>query len=679
MNGEIDREDIIMRKKLYLLYLLIIIIILVNQIISIKYDLNLYEYAKYSRPLSAKEKRWIEDRGTIIYVSDRNAPPLSFIEEENKQYRGLVIDYATALSIELGADIEFRPLIWKEALDSLMIRGADVCDVFPSEEREKDFGFSKPIYKMRGIIVVSSSEKEIEQSEDLEGKRVAIPHGDYASEYLDKNVPRVQYVFTKDIHEALRLLQDGMVEAVAGDEPVISYFSNKMGLRDSTRILDPALYEQDVALAVPKSEEKLLEILNKGILNLKKKDFVIKIQQRWFGISGSIEKNKVTDNLVTGVGVFLIIIFIILFVLYYLNDRLREEVGRRTKELFQSRRELQTTFDALDDFLIVIDMQGRINDCNKSFQNYLIKSKEEVVGTHFVEWEILNYINEKLHILGNGKIQVIKGEKEIRYRERYYTINMFSLKSIEQNPNQILISIKDITDFKFIEKQLLQENKMVAVGQLATGVAHEIRNPLGLIRSYCYILKDSLIEGDNLRPIGIIESSVERIERIINNLLNFSRISGDKWTMVKIKDVISNILELEEKSMKKKDIGIQFICDENLLLYTNEESLKHIIINLIENSTNAIEMGGWIQIICKKVGEGIVLKFEDSGKGIKEEDLEYIFNPFFTTKVSEEGTGLGLYIVYNEVQKLGGNIEVASQYKIGTTFEIFLPERKEGQ
>lgn len=664
-----------MRKKIYLSLLFIIIIILINQIINIRYDLNLYEYIKYSRPLSEHEKKLLEDKGTIICVSDRNAPPISFVEKENRQYRGLVIDYITALSIELGADIEFRPLIWEDTLNSLMKGEADVCDAFPSEERIKRFNFSKPIYKLKGIVLVDSSKDEIQKAEDLKQKKVAMPRGDYAIEYLNKTVSDIQYVLTKDIYEALLLLQDGKVDAVVGDEPVISYLSNEMGIRDNIKILNQALYEQDVALAVPKSEEKLLNILNKGILSLRKKDFVLKIQQRWFGISDSIEKSQVSDNLVMGVGIFLIVTTIMLFALYIFNDTLKGKVEERTQELLQSRTELQVTFDALSYFLVIVDFHGTINNCNKSFQNYLEKQKKEIVGTHFSRWEILKYLNKKLDVFHKVKVKVVKGEEEIRYKNGYYTVNMFLLEAIEKSPDQLLIVIKDITEFKFIEKQLLQENKMVAVGQLAAGVAHEIRNPLGLIRNYCYVLRGSLM-GKNLRPMEIIESSVERIDRIINNLLDFSRVSGEYWTTVNMKEAITSILELEEKNMDKKDIEWQFICDENLHLRTNEESLKHIIINIVGNSINAIKKEGWICITCEKVEKGICLKFQDSGKGIKEENLEYIFNPFFTTRETGKGTGLGLYIVYNEIQKLGGTIKVRSQYNIGTTFELFLPQGK---
>lgn len=635
------------------------------------------EYLKYSKPLSEEEKKWLDDKGKIIYASDRNAPPISFLEEENGQYKGVVIDYVTALSIELGTDIEFKPLVWEEALNSLLRGEVDVCDIFPSEARKKNYKFSKPIYKLRGIILVSSAEGEIDKIGDLKGKKVALPKGDYAKEHLDRTVPNIDYTFTEDIYHALKLLQEDKVRAVVGDEPVITYFTNQMGIKDSTRIVEHPLYEKDVALAVSKSEEKLLNILNKGILSLQKKDFVKKIQQRWFGISASIVKDKIADKFIIGVGLFFTVTFIVVFVLYLWNNALKEEVKKRTEELYQSRMELETTFDALSHFLVVISFDGKIKNCNRSFQNYLGKRRKEVIGSYFLDWEILNDINEKLHIFDNGKIQMIKEEKEITHGKKHYIINTFSLEKVKEELPQILIVIKDITDFKIIEKQLLQENKMVAVGQLAAGVAHEIRNPLGLIRNYCYVVKNIVTEEKGLKAIQVIESSVQKIGRIIENLLDFSRISGDHWNHINIEETITKILELEQKNMEKKKIESKLVCDKNLMVYTNEESLKHIVINLIDNAISAIGTEGRIRIFCKRVEyQGIVLTFEDSGSGIREEDLEYIFNPFFTTKTTKEGTGLGLYIVYNEVQKLGGKIKVDSQYKVGTTFEIFLPEKK---
>ncbi|NLJ79131.1 MAG: transporter substrate-binding domain-containing protein, partial [Tissierellia bacterium] len=504
------------------------------------------------QPLSEQERALLEEKGGIVSVSDRSAPPISFIGDD-EQYMGLIIDYMTALSIELETDIELRPLVWDDTLKTLMKGEADVCDAFPSRERKKHFGFSKPIYKLKGVIVVGASTEYIQGVQDLAQRKVATPEGDYAIEYLDSIVSGIEYVPTEDIHDALLLLRHGEVDAVVGDEPVIGYISDKLNIRDDIRILDPYLYEQDVALAVPKSEQKLLNILNKGILSLKKKDFLIKIQQRWFGISESIEKSRVNDGLILGIGIILIISIIMLSAMYIFNDKLKRRVEERTQELRQSRTELQVTFDALGYFLVVVDFNGRITNCNRAFQDYIGRAEGYLIGTHFSRWGLLEYLDKKLRIFDDGEVNIISDEEELRYGNACYAINIFPLESVDLPLDQLLIVIKDITEFKFMEKQLLQKNKMVAIGQLAAGVAHEIRNPLGLIRNYCYILKGDL-EEKNMRAMNIIDSSVNRIDRIINNLLNFSKNSEEYWTTININEAIRNILELEDKRMDERGI-----------------------------------------------------------------------------------------------------------------------------
>lgn len=115
---------------------------------------------------------------------------------------------------------------------------------------------------------------------------------------------------------------------------------------------------------------------------------------------------------------------------------------------------------------------------------------------------------------------------------------------------------------------------------------------------------------------------------------------------------------------------------ENILIYTNEESLKHIFINLITNAVDSMPNGGTIKITCVDKGPIIQIDVADSGVGIEKHNLDNIFNPFFTTKNPGKGTGLGLFIVYNEVQKLGGNIGITrSEINIGTTFRIEIPTK----
>jgi polar amino acid transport system substrate-binding protein len=256
-----------------------------------------------------------------------------------------------------------------------------------------------------------------------------------------------------------------------------------------------------------------------------------------------------------------------------------------------------------------------------------------------------------------------------------FETSTFSLNDEKFSERNVLIMVKDITNIRINDQRLLQDSKMLAMGVLATGVAHEIRNPLGLIENYTYILRTNT-KNDPARTekaLTVIENSVERASKIIDNLLNFSRISSNECVPTKMKIFISDILELEHKSLSKRNVTYKVKCDEKLVCCTKHESLKHIFVNLISNAADAMKDGGLIDIYCYTEDSNLKILFRDNGSGIERSDLENIFTPFFTTKNQGKGTGLGLYIVYNEVLKSGGVINVNSKIGIGTTFDILIP------
>ncbi|WP_317947469.1 HAMP domain-containing sensor histidine kinase, partial [Clostridioides difficile] len=241
----------------------------------------------------------------------------------------------------------------------------------------------------------------------------------------------------------------------------------------------------------------------------------------------------------------------------------------------------------------------------------------------------------------------------------------------------IVVLIKDITNDKIVEAKLLRENKMISIGQLASGVAHEIRNPLGIIRNNCYLLKDNVTMEEVNDCVKSIESNVDRASNIITNLLNFARISDDNLEHINIRNFIENIVKLQYKILQLKNVEIKIDCEHNLVCYINGESLKHVFINLISNSIDAIHQDGKIIIYCYEKNHCLFIDFKDNGEGIKEDALRDIFNPFYTTKPIGEGTGLGLYITYNEIKKNNGDISVESKLGVGTCFHIKIPLNRE--
>lgn len=623
--------------------------------------------------LTVEERNWLQKHGNkITYGADYSSPPLRYVDEENGQYTGFIVDYITALSFELGVEFEYKPLdSWNEALTQLSNRQSDFFDMIPSDLREKQFDFTDSVYLLRGAILVPAHEKSIIDYRDLSGKVVAVPKGDYAIEFLQSRVDDIQFINTKNMQEAILTLQDGKADAVVGDEPVIIYYRDKLRAKDTLKILDNIMYEQSAALAVPKSEKTLLSILNKGVRILKQKELLNKIQQKWFGISIPSSSEKLSQKITLMVTIFFSILLLIVYLFYHWNGLLKKEVEKRTRELNISREKLQITFDGLTHLMIVIDRDFKIQNVNDAFCNILGIEKEMALKGNLTDFQKIFLPDEFNEIVSNTFDKDKHETMEYNKKGRILKITAFPLKD-EITPS-ILIMIEDITQIRIGERQLLQNRKMAAIGQLAAGVAHEIRNPLGLIRNYCYLLKNNPDQGKLEKSIKVIESSVERASGIINNLLNFSRISGNKMEQTNIRKFMAGILALEEKVLKIKNIDYDVYCEHDLLAYVNQESLKHILTNLVSNAVDAMPQGGRLIIRCYTEFENLIVKCVDTGIGIDEDNLKDIFNPFFTTKDPGKGTGLGLYIVFNEVQKCGGDIKVSSKPGAGTTFCIKLP------
>lgn len=620
----------------------------VNQYYLTLYDLSIIEYIKLSVPVTMEERNYLNSRGLLTFASDSNAPPFAFLEDETSQYSGLVLDYVRALSIQLGTDIQFSPMTWEDAVKSVVEKRADMCDMFPSKERKKSMIFSDAIYEIRAIALVNKGSGITGILGSGEDMVVAIPSGDYASEFIRKNNPDIKIVNTVNIRQGINQLLDGKVNMVIGDEPVILHQIGDMKINSLVQILPDVLYEQDVCIAIHPEEKMLKNILNKGILQLKKSSYIEKIQQKWFGLSATISKNIIPSNFLTVILGFIqmLILGIAGFLLWTLT--LRNKINSRTLELTSSRNDLVNMLNTLDDAIAVVLNDDEILNANNAFKKLFDKD----VDSHLK------------FILGSGKER-----DEFIHQGRYY---IYSIISMEHEKDAKLVSIKDITDIKSSQVQLIQHNKMIAIGQLAAGVAHEIRNPLGIIRNYNYLLESRLKDKDDLidKSINYINKAVERAGSIVDELLNYARTSDEKECEINVRDQIESVLALEAETLKMKNVIVTFDCSEHFNLKINRYSLHHILLNLIDNSIDAMPNGGEISIMCIRKEKTIKIVFSDTGEGIPEESLEFLFHPFFTTKKVGEGIGLGMYIVYNEVNKNCGNISVESQQGKGTTFLI---------
>ncbi|MCX8072863.1 MAG: ATP-binding protein [Candidatus Binatia bacterium] len=234
----------------------------------------------------------------------------------------------------------------------------------------------------------------------------------------------------------------------------------------------------------------------------------------------------------------------------------------------------------------------------------------------------------------------------------------------------------DISERKRLESQLIQSEKMAAIGQLAAGIAHEIRNPLGIIANALFDLKEILPPGqpEVEEDLRIALEEMRRVQEIIDNLLEFSRTSRAETEVVDVNALLGKTLQLMQKSLQTRGVQVHTEFGDVGLCVANQNALRQVFLNLITNAVQAMPNGGELRIRTMPLGnDRIRLDFSDTGVGIPPQHLSSIFNPFFTTKEPGQGTGLGLSVVHSVVKQFRGEIRVQSQVNRGTTFTIELP------
>jgi len=240
-----------------------------------------------------------------------------------------------------------------------------------------------------------------------------------------------------------------------------------------------------------------------------------------------------------------------------------------------------------------------------------------------------------------------------------------------------------------MEQRMAAAERLASLGTLAAGVAHEINNPLAIINDsvgwmQLLIHKEDAaeipIKGQLEKGLDKIAKSVERAKKITHQLLGFARRHDPVISEVDLKQLAEETILLVEKEAKHKDIEFMLESDPSLgKIWSDAYQVRQVLLNLLTNAIHATGSKGRIEIILQKDGEQTILAVKDTGQGIPQENQERVFEPFFSTKPTGEGTGLGLFVTRGIVGKLGGAIEAESRMGEGTTFRIRLPRSPKGE
>jgi len=372
-----------------------------------------------------------------------------------------------------------------------------------------------------------------------------------------------------------------------------------------------------------------------------------------------------------------------------IQQQLKERMRVKTREIKEANRFNERILKNAPVGVLTLDAKGVVTSANPAMIKIVGIPRRHLVGKSLIDSE--KFLSKGL------KIYLERGLRGKRFDlvdypldrqavgPRFVQVMGIPLKTNRYLIEGLLCIMEDTTERKRMESQMIWASKLAAVGELASGVAHEINNPLASVAGYAEEMLDIIHEKRTLssedlnefeEALATIIEQTDRCKEITRNLLNFARQEKLEIISTSLNDLIEKTLYLIEPDAKLGKVEIHRNLGRNLpLVETNPSQLQQVFLNILKNALDAVEPGGMIRVVSRSENGLIRTLINDNGVGIPEVNLKQIFNPFFTTKPSGSGTGLGLSICYNILEKLGGTLEVESRVDSGTTFIVSISEK----
>jgi PAS domain S-box-containing protein len=623
---------------------------------------------------------------TLTVVLDNKYPPYSFLTEDG-QLQGVLIDQWRLFEKRTGFRVTLRGLDWAEVLNQMKEGKADVIDTcFDTQERRAWLDFLPPHARIEVPICFHESVEGVSDLRSIRSFEVGAKRGDANAGLLE--LAGVEHIRLYNSYEdIIRAAEKGELKLFVVDKPAALYFLNRAGIAQHFRFTQPVSVGE-FHRAIHHGDSRLLSLLQGGFAMISPEEYRA-IDEKWFGMP--VGKTTMIVTLLTIAGLAVLVLAAVLAIW---NQTLRWQVGRRTAALQQSEEHLRRTLEHLPVALGIAGLNGRIEYVNLEFTRLFGFEARDLPD--IATWTRLAYPDP-----GYRQIQLTQWTEDcgLAIRQgrptpvRLYRITAKdgTLRETEVVMNPIgdlfITTFMDVTERRRLNEQLLQSQKMEAVGMLAGGLAHDFNNILASV-----LLHVGLLRGEETNPstrysLLEIEGEIGRAAELTRQLLTFSRKKSFTLAPLRLLDLLAggNLLF---RRLLGETIRVELSHGEHVPnVLGHAGSLEQAIMNLALNARDAMPSGGLLRIVIGEPftvdtwqemrpgvqpGTFVRLSVSDTGIGMDEDTLKRIFDPFFTTKEVGHGTGLGLAIVFAIVKQHGGWIEVESKPGHGSSFHLHL-------